>query len=103
MAGKNSGTKATASNAEATKAASEDTAAAAAQSETGATGTYGSEAVSTDSGSKDAGTYTVKAGDSLESIAAENDTTPAELMRLNPDYANTGNNFVYEGDTLRLK
>lgn len=61
-------------------------------------------AAATESKSTDtAGTYTVKAGDSLESIAAENGTTPAELMKLNPQAARAGNNFVYEGDTLRLK
>lgn len=99
----NKSTSGTARNAPAAKAASEDSTITAAQSETGATGTYGSEAVSTESGSKDAGTYTVKDGDSLESIASENDTTPTELVALNPELAGNGNNFVYSGQTLRLK
>lgn len=90
-----------ANNEEAAKAAETDSAAAAAQSESGTVGTYGSEVTGDEGKTKD-GVYTVKDGDTLESIASENDTTAAELVALNPDLR-ARSNFVYTGQEIRLK
>lgn len=50
-------------------------------------------------------TYEVKDGDSLESVAAEVGMEPEELVSLNPEIAaeGRGSNFLYTGQTLRLK
>lgn len=90
-----------ANNEDAAKAAETDSAAAAAQSESGTVGTYGSEVTGDEGKTKD-GVYTVKDGDTLESIASENDTTATELVALNPDLR-TRSNMVYTGQEIRLK
>lgn len=90
-----------ASNEGAAEAAETDSAAAAAQSESGTVGTYGSEVTGEEGKTKD-GVYTVKDGDTLESIASENDTTATELVALNPDLR-ARSNFVYTGQEIRLK
>lgn len=92
-------------NEESEQAAQKDSTVAAGYSESGVTGLYGSEGVETEEnkrGGKSGNEYTVKDGDSLESIASENDTTPAELVKLNPELAG-GYNHVYTGRTIRLK
>lgn len=92
---------AVANNEGAAKAAEKDSAAAAAQSESGTVGTYGSEVTGNEGKTKN-GVYTVKDGDTLESIASENDTTATELVALNPDLR-VRSNMVYTGQEIRLK
>lgn len=49
-------------------------------------------------------TYTVKDGDSLESVAREVGMEPVELVQLNPEITETGsNNTLYTGQEIRLK
>lgn len=66
------------------------------------TGLSGAESVDAEQGGKDGSTYTVKDGDSLDSIAEETGVDREELMRLNPEIESF-TNHVYTGQEIRLK
>lgn len=93
-----------ANNAEAAEAAKNDPTIAAAQSDSGSTGLYGAEGLDKKE-SKDKGTYIVKDGDSLQSVADEVGMEPVEIVALNPELAANGSNsnLLYTGQEIRLK
>lgn len=94
-----------ANNAEAAEAAKNDPTIAAAQSNSGSTGLYGAEGLEGQDKKASKGTYIVKDGDSLQSVADEVGMEPVEIVALNPELAANGSNsnLLYTGQEIRLK